>query len=202
MKVLFILSFIFIFSACENRQEPSSSSDILLQIGDTTWDTYRLSQRLVFAAKDLSPVELNDGQSVKKIKDQLVQNLLVEALLIQWDQQSKSPISQEAIQKNLSALQEGYQHKRELFGTNKLSHVDVSSLLSQVHARLAKEKLLKTFKTYNDVEKQLSEIQKKYWADKKSYMAPAKIELQQIVCLLYTSPSPRDRTRSRMPSSA
>ena len=26
--------------------------------------------------------------------------------------------------------------------------------------------------------------------------------LQYLVCLLYTSPSPRDRTRSRMPSSA
>ena len=26
--------------------------------------------------------------------------------------------------------------------------------------------------------------------------------IQNIVCLLYTSPSPRDRTRSRMPSSA
>ena len=25
---------------------------------------------------------------------------------------------------------------------------------------------------------------------------------ESIVCLLYTSPSPRDRTRSRMPSSA
>ena len=27
-------------------------------------------------------------------------------------------------------------------------------------------------------------------------------EVDNIVCLLYTSPSPRDRTRSRMPSSA
>ena len=27
-------------------------------------------------------------------------------------------------------------------------------------------------------------------------------QLQRYVCLLYTSPSPRDRTRSRMPSSA
>ena len=26
--------------------------------------------------------------------------------------------------------------------------------------------------------------------------------LQAVTCLLYTSPSPRDRTRSRMPSSA
>ena len=26
--------------------------------------------------------------------------------------------------------------------------------------------------------------------------------MEQIICLLYTSPSPRDRTRSRMPSSA
>ena len=28
------------------------------------------------------------------------------------------------------------------------------------------------------------------------------IEAQNLNCLLYTSPSPRDRTRSRMPSSA
>ena len=27
-------------------------------------------------------------------------------------------------------------------------------------------------------------------------------EIVSIICLLYTSPSPRDRTRSRMPSSA
>ena len=27
-------------------------------------------------------------------------------------------------------------------------------------------------------------------------------DLKRLICLLYTSPSPRDRTRSRMPSSA
>ena len=31
---------------------------------------------------------------------------------------------------------------------------------------------------------------------------PASSEPQEMTCLLYTSPSPRDRTRSRMPSSA
>mgnify|MGYP003377468867 CR=1 FL=1 len=30
----------------------------------------------------------------------------------------------------------------------------------------------------------------------------AEFEVQAMVCLLYTSPNPRDRTRSRMPSSA
>ena len=32
--------------------------------------------------------------------------------------------------------------------------------------------------------------------------AVALLDAQWIICLLYTSPSPRDRTRSRMPSSA
>ena len=31
---------------------------------------------------------------------------------------------------------------------------------------------------------------------------PGAAKLHPIACLLYTSPSPRDRTRSRMPSSA
>ena len=37
-----------------------------------------------------------------------------------------------------------------------------------------------------------------------SHMSPIDGKTQQLVytCLLYTSPSPRDRTRSRMPSSA
>ena len=34
------------------------------------------------------------------------------------------------------------------------------------------------------------------------YTAKRRIMLRSMSCLLYTSPSPRDRTRSRMPSSA
>ena len=37
---------------------------------------------------------------------------------------------------------------------------------------------------------------------KEANNALKKIENNRITCLLYTSPSPRDRTRSRMPSSA
>ena len=42
--------------------------------------------------------------------------------------------------------------------------------------------------------------------DKTAFLIEAKqggiFEMRDIPCLLYTSPSPRDRTRSRMPSSA
>ena len=36
-----------------------------------------------------------------------------------------------------------------------------------------------------------------------AYLLPAEFATKMVdACLLYTSPSPRDRTRSRMPSSA
>ena len=47
----------------------------------------------------------------------------------------------------------------------------------------------------NENEEQLTIIKKKYGFDKP-------VITQYLYCLLYTSPSPRDRTRSRMPSSA
>ena len=46
-----------------------------------------------------------------------------------------------------------------------------------------------------------NELRKENVTDKEAEEAFIKI-LQWIGCLLYTSPSPRDRTRSRMPSSA
>ena len=39
-------------------------------------------------------------------------------------------------------------------------------------------------------------------AKRKAELAKMNDELKDMHCLLYTSPSPRDRTRSRMPSSA
>ena len=39
-------------------------------------------------------------------------------------------------------------------------------------------------------------------ADIEAKIAELPTEEEEITCLLYTSPSPRDRTRSRMPSSA
>ena len=44
---------------------------------------------------------------------------------------------------------------------------------------------------------ELENVNVKNW---KSLIKPAKLDVK--ICLLYTSPSPRDRTRSRMPSSA
>ena len=40
------------------------------------------------------------------------------------------------------------------------------------------------------------------WKDKNTGEKKEKTEWHRIVCLLYTSPSPRDRQKSRMPSSA
>ena len=42
----------------------------------------------------------------------------------------------------------------------------------------------------------------RYLASKQSYGQAEQLLKKALSCLLYTSPSPRDRTRSRMPSSA
>ena len=56
---------------------------------------------------------------------------------------------------------------------------------------LYKPKCITSFKAINS-------IKKKFSIDKIGHAGT----LDPMACLLYTSPSPRDRTRSRMPSSA
>ena len=48
----------------------------------------------------------------------------------------------------------------------------------------------------------LDTVKAKMANEEKSALEIWKQALDNITCLLYTSPSPRDRTRSRMPSSA
>ena len=50
-------------------------------------------------------------------------------------------------------------------------------------------------------QQQTSEIEGQVEVDFDDSEGPAAVE-EDLDCLLYTSPSPRDRTRSRMPSSA
>ena len=63
-------------------------------------------------------------------------------------------------------------------------------------------------KLISDIKNELNESEKlrretKVFLDQsQSKLNSASDETKVIICLLYTSPSPRDRTRSRMPSSA
>ena len=61
-------------------------------------------------------------------------------------------------------------------------------------------------KILDDKEISLADIAKlagiKEYTEQPKVSAKAEKLVESITCLLYTSPSPRDRTRSRMPSSA
>ena len=54
---------------------------------------------------------------------------------------------------------------------------------------------------YNYEDYPLGNFSEEYFKDEKEFAESLLLKLDDI-CLLYTSPSPRDRTRSRMPSSA
>ena len=57
------------------------------------------------------------------------------------------------------------------------------------------------FVEYRGQQVKLTELMDDY-RNMRNKLAQSKSENRSSVCLLYTSPSPRDRTRSRMPSSA
>ena len=70
--------------------------------------------------------------------------------------------------------------------TSKIMIIDDEPLLARVVQRFLKSAGYQEFTTVSDSREAIVKINSE----------------QPDVCLLYTSPSPRDRTRSRMPSSA
>ena len=80
-----------------------------------------------------------------------------------------------------------------------------------IAAEINQAKELKNEVTEAEVDKQIEDIRRQKLAyeriqkkavAKQAAEKPSGLSSASLVCLLYTSPSPRDRTRSRMPSSA
>ena len=65
--------------------------------------------------------------------------------------------------------------------------------------RTARAKGIRTIAVYSDADRDAPHVHE---ADTAFHIGPAEALHSYLNCLLYTSPSPRDRTRSRMPSSA
>ena len=75
-----------------------------------------------------------------------------------------------------------------VWGIGCINNQSVISKLSEIKQRPKDKKYILLFRSVDDLRKKF-DVKKDY--------------IKQIKdCLLYTSPSPRDRTRSRMPSSA
>ena len=72
------------------------------------------------------------------------------------------------------------------------NHSDWSAIKAEYAVRM---QLQNRFKTGLDIAQFTADIMRKD-------MAEYDADTSKYTCLLYTSPSPRDRTRSRMPSSA
>ena len=63
--------------------------------------------------------------------------------------------------------------------------------------------IFKIFRTNRDKKNSIQIKRAKWFTNQLIELGSAFIKIGQLLsCLLYTSPSPRDRTRSRMPSSA
>ena len=82
------------------------------------------------------------------------------------------------------------------------------NMRSQVFAKSLQMQLVEGILKRLDMLKSRPEIKQKLWDNVNKLQTGLKDRgfdigtTQSCVCLLYTSPSPRDRTRSRMPSSA
>ena len=89
-------------------------------------------------------------------------------------------------------VEEHFDHKRRTYGYL-LTYVDDFLIVAPSHVRKAiEEEISRLWKVR--IEGQVKQYDK--------HNSEASLTFLSTVCLLYTSPSPRDRTRSRMPSSA
>ena len=89
-------------------------------------------------------------------------------------------------------------------GKRQLTGASTTSADAYAEKRLVKEEKdekwgggVKTF-----IPEVIEQMRKVIWPSSKQMLNYTLIVFLFLICLLYTSPSPRDRTRSRMPSSA
>ena len=134
-----------------------------------------------------------------KITSDIEENMMEEMNQIEDNWENRVEIVREKIKK-LSFITK--------FSTNRLDNKTYNiAIRDEKDNLLSSKKGEVTLVVYNilnldeDIERELDNFKNKYIDLDEALLVPAP-KYQNRICLLYTSPSPRDRTRSRMPSSA
>ena len=83
--------------------------------------------------------------------------------------------------------------------TASVTHCDINTIVVTQEVALAPEK--ETLEVTEEPEKETQEVTLEPEKETQEVALEPEKETQEV-CLLYTSPSPRDRQKSRMPSSA
>ena len=130
-----------------------------------------------FSETQRKAIELLKQDAVFKNQPEVTQKALIVAMDASLNVDNSNPVSSEigAIKASLSKLDTKKQGKREVkeLQTRLKNFIRKSLIKSDNYSQADINKLIRTV-----------------------------VDIDSITCLLYTSPSPRDRTRSRMPSSA
>ena len=156
---------------------------------------------------DIGKKIIDDMNEGKFVSDEIVNNLIKNVI---FDNKKKGKLIFDGYPRSLSQAE-----KLDLLLKNSNQKIDFifflnvnkDTIIKRIEKRKIIEKrsddeldtILKRYDTYMETTKPVLEF---YSKKPNFYEIDGALEIDQITCLLYTSPSPRDKTVSRMPSSA
>jgi len=179
MKWFIVLAIFSVTVSCNDTGSSQEEPSTVLTVGSQTYSDKDFSRRLVEKAGNFDLTLLHDDAFFSRLKQEVLRELTIEGLLLLWEPHLAQPISENAIQSEISEKQAQYPSAKTYRRLLKATGIGKDDFQRRVRAQLIKEALVSGFKVTPKID--FTKTKQRYWSDKESFIETAKIKVQQIV---------------------
>lgn len=168
-----------ILTGCFNRRAEIADRPVV-KVNEITLSSKDFAERLVFRLKDFDVVSVKDPKILKRMKDQLADDFIVEALTINWARNQGIYVNSEDLEAEINSIRKQYPDDLTFRRALSEEGTTFAQWQEKLKYSLLQRKILNKIKTGlpqpTDVE-----VTTYYNAHKEEFQTPEQVHLRQIV---------------------
>ena len=177
MKALGVLALCLVFvTSCDFF----SSDKVVVQIHQKQWKRSEFARLLALKAKNFPRQSFHEPGFLKKLKDQLIQDLLFEEVIYQWAKKHHLSVQEGEVSQALKEFRVSYPSDKVFKAHLRKNHLSEQRLKKHIHFRLLNQKVLKHL--YKDIPPpSLKEMKHYYQSHRDRFVSDGKVKMRQIL---------------------
>lgn len=176
---IFVMTLLGALTSC-TKSDKNHNNSVVVKVNNEELTAKQFSDRLLRKIKHLDALNVKDEKLVKKAKEEVVSDFILQSLVQQYAQNHEIVVKTEQLKERIQKLQSGYPDEFAFQEALVDNNVSFEQWQAKLRESLLQEEVFKKIKA-NVEEPSEQEVRNYYNEHKEDFKSEASLKLQQIV---------------------